>query len=46
MELISEAIVCNSSMRFSERTSMRMMTMIMKRVVANGQPTPEKNKGF
>jgi hypothetical protein len=46
MEPISEAIVCDSSMRFSEGAFIRMMTMIMQRVTANGLPTTWKNQRF
>jgi hypothetical protein len=37
-----EAIVWDSSMRFSERTFIRMMTRIMQIVFANGLPTTGK----
>jgi hypothetical protein len=46
MEPISEAIVWDSSLRFSERTFIRMMTRIMQRVIANGLPTSGKNQKF
>ena len=42
MEPIREAIVWDSSMRFSLRTFMRMMTRIMEMVFANGLPTTGK----
>jgi hypothetical protein len=42
MEPIREAIVWDNSLRFSERTFIRMVTMIMKIVYANGQPTTGK----
>jgi hypothetical protein len=46
MEPISQAIVCYSSVRFSERTFIRMMRRIMKTVKANGLPTTTKNQKF
>ena len=42
MEPIKEPIVCDSSLRFSERTFIRMMTTIIKIVFANGLPTTGK----
>jgi hypothetical protein len=39
MEPISEAIVCDSSMRFSEGAFIRMITRIIKIGIANGLPT-------
>jgi hypothetical protein len=42
MEPDSEAIVCDNSMRFSERTSIRMMIRIMQIVFANDLPTAGK----
>ena len=42
MEPDSEAIVCDNSMRFLERTSIPMMTRIMKIVFANDLPTAGK----
>jgi hypothetical protein len=42
MEPISKAIVCDSSTRFLESTFIRMMTRIMKTVIANGLPTTGK----
>jgi hypothetical protein len=42
MEPDSEAIVCDNSMRFSERSSIRMMTRIMQIVFANALPTAGK----
>jgi len=46
MEPISEAIVWDSSLRFSERTFIRMMTRIMQIVFANGLPTTGRNQKF
>ena len=37
----SETIVCDNSRRFSERTSIRMMTKIIQIVTASGLPTSE-----
>jgi hypothetical protein len=42
MELDSEAIVCDNSMRFSERTFIRMVSRIIPIVVASGLPTSER----
>jgi hypothetical protein len=45
MDPVSEAIVCDSSMRFSGRTFIRMMTRVIQRGIANGLPkTGEKLK--
>ena len=41
MEPDSEAIVCDNSMRFSERTFIRMITRIIQIVFASGLPTAE-----
>jgi hypothetical protein len=41
MEPDSEAIVCEKSMRFSKRTSIRMMTKVIQIVTASGLPTSE-----
>jgi hypothetical protein len=38
----SEAIVCDNSMRFSERTFIRIITKIIKIVIANGLPIAER----
>jgi hypothetical protein len=46
MEPIREPIVCDSSMRFSERTFIRMMTRIIKIGIANGLPTTGKKQKF
>jgi hypothetical protein len=46
MEPISEAIVWDSSFRFSERTFIRMMTRIMQIAFANGLPTTEEKQEF
>jgi len=43
---ISEAIVCDSSRRFSERTSIRAMTRIKKTIIANGLPTTGRKQKF
>jgi hypothetical protein len=37
----SEAIVCDSSMRFAEKTFIRVMMRIMTTVIANGLPIAE-----
>jgi hypothetical protein len=42
MEPDSEAIVCDNSMRFSERTFIRMMTKTIQIVSASGLPTGER----
>jgi hypothetical protein len=42
MEPVSEAIVCDNSMRFSELTFIRMVTRIMQIAVASGLPTSER----
>jgi hypothetical protein len=39
MDPMSEAIVCDSSMRFSGRTFIRMMIKTIRTVSANGLPT-------
>jgi len=41
MEPDSEAIVCDNSMRFSDRTFIRMIRRIIKGVIANGLPSAE-----
>jgi len=46
MEPISNAIVWDSSLRFSARTFIRMMTRIMQIVFANGLPTTGKKQEF
>jgi hypothetical protein len=46
MEPISEAIACDSSMRFSEGTSIRMMTRIIKILIANGLPINKKARSL
>jgi hypothetical protein len=46
MEPIREAIVWDSSLRFSERTFIRMMTTIMQIVFANGLPTTGERQEF
>jgi hypothetical protein len=46
MEPDSEAIVCDNSLRFSERTFIRMTTRIIKIVIANGLPIIGKNQKF
>jgi hypothetical protein len=46
MEPISEAIAWDSSLRFSSRTFIRILTRIMQIVIANGLPTTEKNQKF
>jgi len=38
MEPDSEAIVCDSSRRFVDKTFIRVMMRIMKTVIANGLP--------
>jgi hypothetical protein len=42
MEPISEAIVCDSSLRFSEWTFIRIMTSIIQILIASGLPTAGK----
>jgi len=37
----SDAIVCDNSMRFLEKTIIRMMTKIIKSVIASGLPIAE-----
>ncbi|MBM4332646.1 MAG: hypothetical protein FJ117_15765 [Deltaproteobacteria bacterium] len=46
MELIREEIVWDSSLRFSARTLIRMMTRIMQIVSANGLPTTGERQEF
>jgi hypothetical protein len=46
MEPIRETIAWDSSLRFSERTFIRMMTRIMQIVFANGLPTNGEKQGF
>jgi hypothetical protein len=46
MSPISKAIVCDSSMRFSGKTFIRMVTRIIKVVTANGLPTAGKKQKF
>ena len=46
MEPIREAIVWDSSLRFSARTLIRMMTRIMQIVFANGLPTTGEGQEF
>jgi hypothetical protein len=46
MEPMSEAIVCDSSMRFSGRTFIRMMIKIIRTVSANGLPTATADQRF
>jgi hypothetical protein len=46
MELISDAIVWDSSMRFSEKTFIRIMTWIMQIISANGLPTTGERQEF
>jgi hypothetical protein len=46
MEPGSEAIDCDNSMRFSERTFIRVMTKIIKPIIASGLPTTGENKSF
>ena len=41
MEPDSEAIVCDNFIRFSERTLIRMMTKIIRSVIASGLPIAE-----
>jgi hypothetical protein len=41
MEPDSDAIVCDNSMRFSERTFIRMITRIIKIIIANCLPITE-----
>jgi hypothetical protein len=41
MEPNNEAIVCDNSMRFSESTFIRIITRIIKIVIANGLPSAE-----
>jgi hypothetical protein len=41
MEPVSEVIVCDNSMRFSERLFIRKIKRIMNIVIANGLPTAE-----
>jgi hypothetical protein len=38
----SKVIVCDNSKRFSERTFIRIITRIMKIVIAKGLPTTEE----
>jgi len=42
MEPDSEAIVCDNSTRFSDRTFIRVIMRIMKIVIANGLPIAER----
>jgi len=42
MDPDSEAIVCDSSMRFSEKTFIPMITRIIKKVIANGLPSAKR----
>jgi hypothetical protein len=44
VETISEAIVCDISFRFSERTFIRMINEIMPIAYANGLPTTKRNQ--
>jgi len=46
MELIREAIVWDSSLRFSAKTLIRMMTRIMPIVSASGLPKTGKRQEF
>jgi hypothetical protein len=46
MEPDSEAIVCDNSLRFSESTFIRMITKIIKIVIANGLPIAEGKSEF
>jgi hypothetical protein len=46
MEPIREPIACDSSIRFSERTFIRMMTRIIKIGIANGLPTTWEKQRF
>ena len=46
MEPISEAIVWDNSLRFSERTFIRMMTRIMPKAFANGLPINGEGQKF
>jgi hypothetical protein len=41
MEPDSKAIVCDNSMRFADKTFIRVMMRIMKTVIANGLPIDE-----
>jgi hypothetical protein len=46
MEPVREAIISDSSLHFSERTFIRMLTRIMQIVSANGLPTNGKYQKF
>ena len=46
MESTSKLIVCDSSMRLSERIFMRIIPRIIGIVIANGLPTSEKKVRF
>jgi hypothetical protein len=46
MEPDREAMVCDNSMHFSERTLICIMTNIIQIVTANVLPTTENNKKF
>jgi hypothetical protein len=42
MEPVSDAIVCDNSMRFSEKTFIPMITRIIRKVIANGLPSAKR----
>jgi hypothetical protein len=46
MEPVSDAIVCDSSMRFSGRTFIRMVTRIIEIIFANRLPTIGRKQRF
>jgi hypothetical protein len=46
MEPIREPIACDSSIRFSERTLIRMMTRTIEITIANGLPTTREKQRF
>jgi len=46
MEPIREVIVWDSSLRFSPKTFMRMITRIMQVATANGRPTTGERQQF